>query len=77
MREEIGSGHIHSVDELIVYAVRAMREKQLAASDVETLVNRRPPEEKKSLARRFAESPSKGLEMKFERFAETWPPVEP
>ena len=35
----------------------------------------RPPG-KKSLAQLFAESPFKGLEMKFERFPDTLPPVE-
>ena len=30
VQEEIKSGHIHSVDELIVYGVRALREKHQA-----------------------------------------------
>ena len=30
VQEEIRSGHVHSVDELIVYGVRALREKHQA-----------------------------------------------
>ena len=34
VQEEIKSGHIHSVDELIVYGVRALREKHQAEPSV-------------------------------------------
>ena len=34
VQDEIKSGHIHSVDELIVYGVRALREKHQAEPSV-------------------------------------------
>ena len=76
VQEEIRSGHVHSVDELIVCAVHALREKHQASPSTAPPVKRRRPEGKKSLAQLFAESPFKGLEMKFERFPDTLPPVE-
>ena len=74
--EEIKSGHFHSVDELIVRGVYALREKHQASSSPEPHVKRRRPEGRKSLAQLFSESPFKGLEMKFERFPDALPPVE-
>ena len=74
--EEIESGHFHSVDELIVQGVYALREKHQASPSPEPPVKRSRPEGRKSLAQLFAESPFKGLEMKFERFPDTLPPVD-
>ncbi len=51
VREEISSGHFHSVDELIKAGVEALRAKNAP----------------KSLVQFFRESPLVGLELHFER----------
>lgn len=66
VREEIGNGHFHSVDELIVQGVHAWREKHRVSQPVESPGT-------KSLAQLFAESPFTGLSMNFERFPDTLP----
>jgi hypothetical protein len=72
VKEEMQSGHFRSIDEIIVEGVQARREKERmpvpAAVDPKTL--------KKNLVELFAESPFKGLEMKFERFPDILPPVD-
>lgn len=73
VQEEISSGHFHSVDELIVQAVRAWREQYQASRPVETSAREPRPAGSKSLAQLFAESPFKGLSMDFERFSDTLP----
>jgi hypothetical protein len=50
--------------------------QSIAPEGKPTSPKRRRSEGKKSLAQLFAESPFKGLEMKFERFPDTLPPVE-
>ena len=76
VREEIQSGHFHSVDELIVASVHAWREKHQGSLPEETLARRQGSGGKKNLAQLFAESPFKGLSMEFERFSDTLPPAE-
>ncbi len=58
VREEIRSGHVRSVDEIIKAGVQALREKHnspAGASDAKNLVEL------------FANSPFKGLNIEFER----------
>ena len=76
VREEIGSGHFHSLDELIVLGVHAWREKHQLSQPGEAPARQPRPEGKKSLAQLFAESPFKGLSMNFERFSDTLPPAD-
>ena len=73
VQEEIGSGHSHSLDELIVQGVHTWREKHRVSQPGETPAGQRRPAETKSLAQLFAESPFKGLSMNFERFPDTLP----
>jgi Arc/MetJ-type ribon-helix-helix transcriptional regulator len=56
IQEIIRSGHFHSPDEVLDYALAAMREKV-----------RKP----KSLVQFFRESPFVGMELKFERSQDT------
>ena len=76
VREEISSGHFHSVDEMITAGVHARREKPQVSQHGQTPA-RLHRSERKSLAQLFAESPFKGLEMNFERFPDILPPVDP
>ncbi len=76
VQEEIKNGHVRSVDELIVYAVHLLREKHQTSPSTAPSAKLRRPEGRKSLAQLFAESPFKGLEMKFERFPDTLPTLE-
>ena len=55
VREELGSGHFRSVDELIKAGVEALREKHAP----------------KGLVQFFRESPLVGLELQFERDQDT------
>jgi Arc/MetJ-type ribon-helix-helix transcriptional regulator len=71
VREEISSGHFHSVDELIVQGVHAWREKHSVSQPGEAPAKR--PEGKKSLPQLFADSPFKGLSIDFERFSDVLP----
>ncbi len=59
MQEEITRGHFHSADELIVYAVRALREKNQVSVAVRT--------PKKNFAQFLMESPLPGSGLKLER----------
>ena len=54
VQEEIRSGHIHSVDELIVYGVRALREKNRVPQLSAPAPPRKP---RKNLAEFLLESP--------------------
>jgi hypothetical protein len=76
VQEEIRRGRFHSVDEVIEQAVYALRDKHEVSQPVETPVVEHPPEQVKSLAQLFAESPFKGLAMSFERFPDVLPPVD-
>lgn len=68
VREEIQSGHVHSVDELIVYGVRALREKHRA----------QPPESqpRKGLYDLLTQPPFAGSELFIERQKDFPRPVE-
>jgi hypothetical protein len=63
VQEEICSGHVHSVDELIVYGVYALREK--SAKGAQTAVPPRSP--CRNLADFLGESPSAASEIDRER----------
>ena len=63
VQEEIESGHIHSVDELIVYGLRALREKRYVSQST-TAPPRKP---RKNLADFLMESPFAGSELDLER----------
>lgn len=63
VQEEIRSGHIHSVDELIVYGVRALREKH----HVQPIGAALPRKTRKNLADFLMESPFAGSELDLER----------
>lgn len=63
VQEEIRSGHIHSVDELIVYGVRALREKHHVQPTAAAL----PRKTRKNLADFLMESPFAGSELDLER----------
>jgi Arc/MetJ-type ribon-helix-helix transcriptional regulator len=71
VEEEFRRGRFHSVDELIAYAIRTLREKDQSLACAETTVERRRPAGKKSLAQLFAESPFRGMAMDFERFPDS------
>ena len=70
LQEVLRQGRFHSVEEALDRAIQS-----IAPPAVTPTRTTRPPG-KKSLAQLFAESPFKGLEMKFERFPDTLPPVE-
>jgi Arc/MetJ-type ribon-helix-helix transcriptional regulator len=72
VQEEIRSGHIHSVDELIVYGVRALREKR----HVQTTAAAPPRKPRKNLADFLMESPFAGSEIDLERQQDYGRPVE-
>ena len=75
VQEKIRSGHVHSVDELIVFGVHALREKNhQAAHATETPLPRRRPAGKKSLVEVFA--PLRGLDLDFSRNPSTGRPVD-
>lgn len=63
-REEIKRGHVHSVDELIVLAVQALREKH----PVEPMASEAPPRKpRKSLYELLSQPPFAGSELDLER----------
>ena len=64
VQEEIRSGHIRSVDELIVHGVRALREKHHAQQATASAPSRKP---RKNLADFLMESPFAGSELDLER----------
>ncbi len=76
VEEEIKRGHFHSVDELIVQGVYALREKHQGEQSGKASATGPRPEGKKSLAQLFAESPFRGLSINFERFPDVLPPVD-
>jgi len=63
--EELQSGHLDSIDELIVEGVHVWREKQNQNA------SNAPQRPKKSLSEFFRESPLVGLELEFERSKDT------
>ncbi|HEV2687126.1 MAG TPA: hypothetical protein VGV35_01190, partial [Bryobacteraceae bacterium] len=63
VQEEIRRGRVHSVDELIVYAVQTLREKD----DVEQPTAAHPRKPRKNLADFLMESPFAGSELDLER----------
>ena len=74
VQEEIRSGHVNSVDELIVYGVQAVREKHHVTPAVKTTATGRRPAGKKSLVEVFA--PLRGLDLDFSRNPSTGRPVD-
>ena len=62
VKEELRSGHVQSVDELIVYGVEALREKSKAEQSA-TTPGRKP---RKNLADFLSESPFAGSEIDLE-----------
>jgi len=62
--QAIRAGLIHSADEALDIAVETLRDRLAAPPS-------KRPEGRKSLARLFAESPLKGLDLKFERDPDT------
>ena len=73
VQEEIRSGHIHSIDELIVYGVRALREKHHAHQSSAPVP---PRKARKNLADFLLESPFAGSEIDLERRKDYGRPVE-
>jgi hypothetical protein len=67
VREELRSGHVQSVDELIVYGVEALREKSKVAQAAPTL----PRKPRKNLADFLSESPFAGSEIDLKRQRES------
>jgi Arc/MetJ-type ribon-helix-helix transcriptional regulator len=72
VQEEIRSGHVRSVDELIVYGVHALREKSTMVGQI-TVPPRKP---RKNLADFLAESPFAGSELDLERQQDYGRPVD-
>lgn len=71
MQEEIGSGHFHSVDELIVQGVYALREKSKLTQSTMP-----PRKRRKNLADFLSESPFAGSEIDLERQRDYGRPVD-
>jgi hypothetical protein len=72
VREELRSGHVETVDELIVHGVHALREKSKAAQAA-TVPPRSP---RKNLADFLSESPFAGSEIDLERQQDYGRPVD-
>jgi len=72
VREALQSGHVQTVDELIVHGVHALREKSKAAQHA-TVPPRKP---RKNLADFLLESPFAGSEIDLERQPDFGRPVE-
>ena len=72
MKEELWSGHVQSVDELIVHGVQALREKSKLSQAV-TVPPRKP---RKNLADFLSESPFAGSEIELERQRDYGRPVD-
>ena len=73
VQEEIGSGHIHSIDELIVCGVRALREQRHAHQPTAVAPPRKP---RKNLADFLMESPFAGSDINLERQQDYGRPVD-
>jgi hypothetical protein len=69
VQEELQSGHVQTVDELIVYGVQALRDKSKA-------VPARPRKPRKNLADFLLESPFAGSEVVLEREQDYGRPVD-
>jgi len=63
VQEELRSGHVQTVDELIVYGVQAIREKSRATQ----VAKASPRKPRKNLADFLSESPFAGSEIDLER----------
>ncbi|HXP83784.1 MAG TPA: hypothetical protein VN841_03655 [Bryobacteraceae bacterium] len=72
VQEELRSGHVQTVDELIVHGVQALREKSKAAKAA-TAPPRKP---RKNLADFLLESPFAGSEIDLERQRDYGRPVD-
>ena len=68
MREEIGSGHFQSVDELLTEALQALREKNAAPAPAFRA--------RKNLAQFLLESPFAGSDLNLERQPDYGRPIE-
>ena len=72
VQEELRSGHVQTVDELIVHGVQALREKSKPSQAV-TVPPRKP---RKNLADFLIESPLAGSEIDLERQRDYGRPVD-
>jgi hypothetical protein len=72
VREELRSGHVQTVDELIVHGVQALRKKSKAAQAA-TATPRKP---RKNLAHFLMESPFAGSEIDLERQRDCGRPID-
>jgi hypothetical protein len=72
VQEELRSGHVQTVDELIVHGVQALREKSAVAQAAKA-----PPRKpRKNLADFLSESPFAGSEIDLERQQDYGRPVD-
>ena len=69
VQEEIKNGHVHSVDELIVFGVHALREKSNVAQSS-------PPRPRKKLYDLLTQPPLAGSELNLERAKDYPRPVD-
>jgi hypothetical protein len=72
VQEELRSGHVQTVDELIVHGVQALREKSKVAQAA-AVPSRKP---RKNLADFLSESPFAGSEIDLERQQDYGRPVD-
>ena len=70
VQEELRSGHVQTVDEIIVHGVQALREKSKAAQQ------HAPAKPRKNLADFLLESPFAGSELDLERQRDFGRPVD-
>ena len=73
VQEELRSGHVQTVDELIVHGVHALREKSKVAQAAAIVPPRKP---RKNLADFLLESPFAGSELDLERQQDYGRPVD-
>ena len=73
VQEELQSGHVQTVDELIVHGVQALRERSKVAPAAKKVPPRKP---RKNLADFLSESPFAGSEIDLERQQDFGRPVD-
>jgi len=73
VQEELRSGHVQTVDELIVHGVQALREKSKVAQAAAKVRPRKP---RQNLADFLSESPFAGSEIDLERQRDYGRPVD-
>ena len=74
--QAIQEGVIHDADEALDITLETLRSRLKALGTVDEPQEKKRPADRKSLAQLFAESPFKGLDLDFERDADTGRPVE-